>query len=210
GERASGHDTMTTRRPDTLLTTTGPPMPAPVILSIDQGTTSSRSVVYDGSTFAVLGSAQQEIKQHYPRDGWVEHEPEDIWYSVARTVREALAKAGRDPKDVAAVGITNQRETMVVWDRATGRPAHRAIVWQDRRTTDFCREHAADQPALTARTGLVLDPYFSGTKLRWMMENAPGLQPAAEAGKLATGTVDSFLIWRLTRRGGAAPPAHHP
>src|SRR5262245_25160934 len=176
-------------------------MPAPVILSIDQGTTSSRSVVYDGSTFAVLGSAQQEIKQHYPRDGWVEHEPEDIWYSVARTVREALAKAGRDPKDVAAVGITNQRETVVVWDRASGRPSHRAIVWQDRRTTDFCREPAADQPALTARTGLVLDPYFSGTKLRWMLENAPGLQPAAEAGKLATGTVDSFLIWRLT--GGA-------
>src|SRR5262245_52272151 len=176
-------------------------MPAPVILSIDQGTTSSRSVVYDGSTFAVLGSAQQEIKQHYPRDGWVEHEPEDIWYSVARTVREALTKVGRNPKDVAAVGITNQRETVVVWDKATGRPVHRAIVWQDRRTTDFCREHAGDQPMLTARTGLVLDPYFSGTKLRWMLENAPDLQPAAEAGKLATGTVDSFLIWRLT--GGA-------
>src|SRR3954447_16339590 len=128
-------------------------MTAPVILSIDQGTTSSRAVVFDADTFAVLGTAQQEIGQHYPHDGWVEHEPEDIWYSVARTVREALAKARRDAKDVAAVGITNQRETVVVGDRAPGRPVHRAIVWQDRRTTDFCREHAADQPTLTARTG---------------------------------------------------------
>jgi glycerol kinase len=174
----------------------------PVILSIDQGTTSSRAVVYDAATFAVLGSAQQEIQQHYPRDGWVEHEPEDIWYSVARTVREALAKAGRDAKEVAAVGITNQRETVVVWDRATGRPVHRAVVWQDRRTTDFCRQHAADQPMLTAKTGLVLDPYFSGTKLRWILENNPDVKRDAAAGKLACGTVDAFVIWRLT--GGAS------
>jgi glycerol kinase len=117
-------------------------------------------------------------------------------------VREALATAGRSPADVAAVGITNQRETVVVWDRATGRPAHRAVVWQDRRTTDFCRERAADQPMLTAKTGLVLDPYFSGTKLRWLLANDPALKPAAERGGLAAGTVDSFLIWRLT--GGAA------
>src|SRR5438045_9381213 len=109
-------------------------MSSPVILSIDQGTTSSRAVVYDASTFEVLGSAQQEIEQHYPKDGWVEHEPEDIWYSVARTVREALAAAGRPPADVAAVGITNQRETVVVWDRATGRPFGRAIVGPARRT----------------------------------------------------------------------------
>jgi glycerol kinase len=177
-------------------------MPAPVILAIDQGTTSSRAVVYDAATFAVLASAQQEIKQHYPRDGWVEHEPEDIWYSVARTVREALSKSGRDPKDVAAVGITNQRETVVVWDRASGRPVHRAIVWQDRRTTDFCRERASDQLMLTAKTGLVLDPYFSGTKLRWILENSPDLKPSAAAGKLACGTIDSFVIWRLT--GGAS------
>ncbi len=177
-------------------------MTSPVVLAIDQGTTSSRAVVFDAATFAVLGSAQQEIGQHYPKDGWVEHEPEDIWYSVARTVREALAKSGRDPKSVAAVGITNQRETVIVWDRATGRAAHRAIVWQDRRTTDFCREHAADQPMLTAKTGLVLDPYFSGTKLRWMLENVAGIKPKAEAGELAFGTVDSFLIWRLT--GGIA------
>jgi glycerol kinase len=173
-----------------------------VILAIDQGTTSSRAVVYDAATFAVLASAQQEIEQHYPKDGWVEHEPEDIWYSVARTVREALATSGRQPADVLSVGITNQRETVVVWERADGRPVHRAIVWQDRRTTDFCRERAADQPWLTERTGLVLDPYFSGTKLRWLLENKPELRPAAERGELACGTIDSFLIWRLT--GGAA------
>src|SRR5436305_5448060 len=119
-------------------------MRAPLVLAIDQGTTSSRAVLYDAATFQPVATAQQEIEQHYPRDGWVEHEPEDIWYSVARTVREALAKAGREPKAVAAIGITNQRETVVAWDRATGRAVHRAIVWQDRRTTDFCRSHAAD------------------------------------------------------------------
>ncbi|MCE9560619.1 MAG: glycerol kinase GlpK [Planctomycetes bacterium] len=173
-------------------------MSSPVILAIDQGTTSSRAVVYDPTTFAVLGSAQQEIEQHYPRDGWVEHEPEEIWYSVARTVREALAKSGREAKSIAAIGITNQRETTVVWERVTGRTVGRAIVWQDRRTTDFCREHVAKQPWLTSKTGLVLDPYFSGTKLRWMLENVPELKTAAESGQLAAGTVDSFLIWRLT------------
>ena len=176
-------------------------MSPPLILAIDQGTTSSRALVYDAATFAVLGSAQQEIEQHYPRDGWVEHEPEDIWYSVARTVREALARSGCDAKSVAAIGITNQRETVVVWDRPTGTQRHRAIVWQDRRTTDFCREHAADQPWLTERTGLVLDPYFSGTKLRWMLEADPTLEVLARNGQVAFGTVDSFLIWRLT--GGA-------
>src|SRR5437763_4025343 len=129
-------------------------MTSPVVLAIDQGTTSSRAVVFDSATFAVLASAQQEIEQHYPRDGWVEHEPEDVWYSVARTVREALANSGRAPNEVAAIGITNQRETVLMWDRINGRAVHRAIVWQDRRTTDFCRAHAADQPMLTARTGL--------------------------------------------------------
>jgi glycerol kinase len=175
-------------------------MPSPVILAIDQGTTSSRAVAFDADTFAILGSAQQEIEQCYPRDGWVEHKPEDIWYSVARTVREALANAGRTASEVAAVGITNQRETVVVWDRSTDTPLHRAIVWQDRRTTDFCRAHAADQPWLTERTGLVLDPYFSGTKLHWLFEHDPQLRPAAERGQLACGTVDSFLVWRLTGR----------
>jgi glycerol kinase len=174
----------------------------PVVLAVDQGTTSTRAVVYDPAEFAALGSAQQEIEQHYPRDGWVEHEPEDIWYSVARTCREALTAAGRSPRDVAAVGITNQRETVVVWDRATGRPVHRAVVWQDRRTTDFCRSRAADGPWLGAKTGLVLDPYFSATKLHWLLTARPDLRPAAGRGDLAAGTVDTFLIWRLT--GGAS------
>ncbi len=173
-------------------------MPPAVVLAIDQGTTSSRAVVFDPADFSVLGGAQQEIEQHYPRDGWVEHEPEDIWYSVARTAREALARAGADPRSVAAVGITNQRETVVVWDRQTGRAVGRAVVWQDRRTTDFCRERAADQPMLTAKTGLVLDPYFSGTKLGWILEHTPGLRAEAERGRIAFGTVDSFLVWRLT------------
>ncbi len=170
----------------------------PVLLAIDQGTTSSRAVVFDPVTFAVLGSAQQEIEQHYPADGWVEHEPEDIWYSVARTVREALANAGKGGADVAAIGITNQRETVLLWERATGRPVGRAIVWQDRRTSAFCRERKADEPMLKAKTGLVLDPYFSGTKLRWVLESKPDVRAAAERGELAAGTVDSFLIWRLT------------
>src|SRR5207302_7843699 len=113
-------------------------------------------------------------------DGWVEHEPEDVWYSVARTVREALANSGRAPNEVAAIGITNQRETVLMWDRTNGRAVHRAIVWQDRRTTDFCRAHAADQPMLTAKTGLVLDPYSSGTKLRWLFEERPNLRAPAE------------------------------
>lgn len=169
-----------------------------IILAIDQGTTSSRAVVFDPVTFAVLGSAQQEIEQHYPADGWVEHEPEDIWYSVARTVREALANAGVSGSDVAAIGITNQRETVLVWERASGRPVGRAIVWQDRRTSAFCRERKADEPMLKAKTGLVLDPYFSGTKLRWMLEAKSEVRAAAERGELAAGTVDAFLIWRLT------------
>ena len=173
-----------------------------MLLSIDQGTTSTRALVFDPVTFSVVGSAQQELEQHYPRDGWVEHEPEDIWYSTARTVREALAAAKCDPGRVAAIGITNQRETTIVWDRTTGRPVHRAIVWQDRRTTDFCREHASSQPWLTERTGLVLDPYFSGTKLRWLLNNDSAIRSAAERGELAFGTVDSFLMWRLT--GGAS------
>lgn len=173
-------------------------MTKPLLLAIDQGTTSSRAVVFDPSTFAILGSAQQEIEQHYPQDGWVEHEPEDIWYSVARTVREAITAANASPREIVAVGITNQRETAVVWDRASGRPVHRAIVWQDRRTTGFCRERAADQPMLTAKTGLVLDPYFSATKFRWLLTQQPDLKLRGERGELACGTVDSFLIARLT------------
>ena len=174
----------------------------PSILSIDQGTTSSRAVVYDSSTFAVLAVPSRRsssITRATAGSSTSRRTSGTRW--PARCAKPWRTPAVM-PKDVAAIGITNQRETAVVWDRATGRPAHRAIVWQDRRTTDFCREHAADQPMLTAKTGLVLDPYFSGTKFRWMLENAADLKPAAEAGKLASGTVDSFLIWRLT--GGAS------
>ncbi len=176
-------------------------MVAPLLLAIDQGTTSTRAVLYDSATFAVLGAASQEIEQHYPRDGWVEHEPEEIWYSVARTVREALARSGRDPRAVAGIGLTNQRETVIAWDRETGRSVYRAIVWQDRRTTEFCRTHATDEPMVAARTGLVLDPYFSATKLSWLLKQMPLLKVRAERGEVKFGTVDSFLIWRLT--GGA-------
>lgn len=172
------------------------------LLAIDQGTTSTRALVYEPSAFAVLGSTQREFQQHYPRDGWVEHDPEEIWASTAATVRGALADAGITGTDIAAIGLTNQRETVVLWDRGTGRPVHRAIVWQDRRTTEFCRDHASDQPWLTERTGLVLDPYFSGTKLRWLLESDSSIARQAGAGSLACGTVDSFLIGRLT--GGRA------
>src|SRR5947208_210167 len=153
----------------------------PLLLAIDQGTTSSRAVVYDATTFAVLGTAQQEIEQHYPRDGWVEHEPEDIWYSVARTVREAVAASGRSPAEVAAIGLTNQRETVVVWDRATGRPVHRAVVWQSRASAAICeRLRAAGwEGPVRRRTGLVIDAYFSGPKVRWILDQVPGAQARA-------------------------------
>jgi glycerol kinase len=172
-------------------------MPATHVLAIDQGTTSTRAVVYDRAASA-LGSAQQELTQHYPRPGWVEHDPEEIWQSVAIVVPRALAAGKIDPQDLAAIGVTNQRETVVVWDRATGQPVARAIVWQDRRTADFCRRHQADEPGITERTGLVLDPYFSATKLRWLLEQDASLRDRAEAGQLAAGTIDSFLINRLT------------
>lgn len=167
------------------------------LLVIDQGTTSTRAVLYDATTFSVLATARQEIPQHYPQDGWVEHEPEEIWYSVASTVRQVVDRVGK-PDELAGIGITNQRETAVVWDRATGRPRHRAIVWQDRRTTEFCRQHAGKQDWLRSRTGLVLDPYFSATKIRWLLEHVPGLRRDAERGEAVAGTVDAFLIARLT------------
>ncbi|CUH40332.1 Glycerol kinase [Jannaschia seosinensis] len=173
----------------------------PHILAIDQGTTSSRAILFNESLRPVA-SAQEEFPQHYPDSGWVEHDPEDIWQSVVRTCRDAVAQAGIDASDVAAIGITNQRETTLVWNRKTGEPIHRAIVWQDRRTAGFCREHAAHEAMVTERTGLILDPYFSGTKVRWILDNVEGARAAAEAGELAFGTVDSFLIWKLT--GGAA------
>jgi len=167
------------------------------ILAIDQGTTSTRAVVYDAMG-RCLGSAARELTQHYPRAGWVEHDPEEIWRSVAEVVPKALSAAQLEPKDIAAIGLTNQRETTVLWDRATGKAVARAIVWQDRRTAEFCREHRGDEAWLYERTGLVLDPYFSGTKIRWLLDQEPQWRRAGEAGKLACGTIDSFLIWRLT------------
>jgi glycerol kinase len=167
------------------------------ILAIDQGTTSTRAVVYDEAG-QCRGSAAKEFTQHFPQPGWVEHDAEEIWESVADVVPKALAAAKLSGTQLAAVGLTNQRETIVLWDRASSKPVARAIVWQDRRTTDFCRQHKAEEPWLFERTGLVLDPYFSATKLRWMLEQNPAWRAAAEAGKLACGNIDSWLLWKLT------------
>jgi glycerol kinase len=169
------------------------------ILAIDQGTTSSRAIVFDADMRAI-GVGRQEFPQHYPASGWVEHDPEDIWNSVVATVKAALDDAGLGAGDIAAIGITNQRETVVVWDRETGKPVHNAIVWQDRRTAALCEELKRDglEEVFTRKTGLLLDPYFSGTKLTWLLRNVEGLRQRAEEGKLLAGTIDSFLIWRLT------------
>ncbi|UIJ73097.1 glycerol kinase GlpK [Aurantimonas sp. HBX-1] len=169
------------------------------VLAIDQGTTSSRAIVFDDG-FRVVGMGQEEFPQHFPRSGWVEHDPEDIWSSVVATVRSALADASLSAADIAALGITNQRETTLIWDRDTGRPIHNAIVWQDRRTAEICQRLVADgcEPAVTAKTGLIVDPYFSGTKIGWLLDNVDGARAKAEAGRLAFGTVDTFLLWRLT------------
>jgi glycerol kinase len=172
-------------------------MTTPHVLAIDQGTTSTRAVVYDAAG-RPRGSAGRELTQHYPRPGWVEHDPEEIWASVLDVVPRALAQAGVAGGDLAAVGVTNQRETAVLWDRAGGAPAAPAVVWQDRRTTDFCRQRQSDEEWIRGRTGLVLDPYFSATKVRWLLDQDAGLRGRAEAGRLAFGTIDSFLIWRLT------------
>jgi len=174
----------------------------PHVLALDQGTTSSRAIVFDpeGSAVAV---AQGELRQIYPQPGCVEHAAEEIWGSQVAVAAEALARAGLSARDLAAVGITNQRETVVVWERATGRPLSNAIVWQDRRTAGLCDRLRQDglEPLFRARTGLLLDPYFSGTKIAWILEHVAGARAAAEAGRLAFGTVDSWLIWKLT--GGA-------
>jgi glycerol kinase len=172
-------------------------MPASYLLSIDQGTTSTRAVIYDAAGRA-CGSAARELTQHYPQPGWVEHDAEEIWASVREVTPRALAAAGIVASQLVALGVTNQRETVVLWERDTGCPVARAIVWQDRRTADFCREHQADQQWIQSRTGLVLDPYFSATKLRWLLHQDAALRARAEAGRLACGTIDSFLLWRLT------------
>jgi len=172
------------------------------ILAIDQGTTSSRALVFDGEG-AIAGAHQIEFTQHFPADGWVEHDAEDIWTTTLAACKGALAAAKIEADAVAAVGITNQRETTVLWDRATGAPVANAIVWQDRRTAEACRKlvEAGHEPAIQAKTGLVVDAYFSATKLAWLLGTVPGARASAECGDLAFGTIDSFLLWRLT--GGA-------
>lgn len=169
------------------------------ILAMDQGTTSSRAIIFD-ETFEIEGVAQQEFKQHFPQSGWVEHDPEDIWNTSLETCRRALKEAGLKAEDIGAVGITNQRETTIIWDRETGVPIHNAIVWQDRRTADMCNrlEAGGHGQMITEKTGLLLDAYFSGTKIVWLLDNVNGAREKAEAGQLAFGTVDTFLIWRLT------------
>jgi len=169
------------------------------VLAIDQGTTSTRAIVFD-ARFRVCGIGQQEFPQHFPDSGWVEHAPADLWHTTLATVREAIDRAGVPAAGIAGIGITNQRETTVVWDRATGEPVHRAIVWQDRRTADVCARLRADglEPMVSSRTGLLLDPYFSGTKIAWILDHVPGARARAERGDLAFGTVDTFLLWHLT------------
>ncbi|WP_296641672.1 glycerol kinase GlpK [Roseinatronobacter sp.] len=174
-----------------------------LILAIDQGTTSTRAILFD-QTFGMVASAQEEFTQHYPASGWVEHDCSDLWSTTAATCRAVMEKAGVKAGDIAAIGITNQRETTLVWDRKTGKPIHNAIVWQDRRTSDMCKRLAAEgfEETVTDRTGLLLDPYFSGTKLAWLLDNVEGARTRAEAGELAFGTVDTWLVWNLT--GGAS------
>ncbi|MGQ9427333.1 glycerol kinase GlpK [Gilvimarinus sp. F26214L] len=169
------------------------------LLAIDQGTTSSRALIFDTES-SQLTVAQQEFPQHFPKDGWVEHDPAEIWASVHHTVTEALEKSGLRPADIAGIGITNQRETTLVWDRSTGEPVYNAIVWQDRRTEPFCRDLVEQgyEREVQDRTGLVIDPYFSASKIRWILENVPGTRRKAKAGELAFGTVDSYLLWKLS------------
>jgi glycerol kinase len=170
------------------------------LVAIDQGTTSTRAIVFDGA-LRPLATAQSELTQIYPAPGWVEHDPEEIWAGTLATVREAMAKAAVTARDVAAIGITNQRETTIIWDRATGKPIHNAIVWQDRRTADTCAalQGVGHEPEIAQRTGLLLDPYFSATKIAWLLDHVDGARAAADAGRLAFGTIDSFLLWRLSQ-----------
>jgi len=169
------------------------------LLAIDQGTTSTRAVLFHAD-LTIAAVAQREFPQHYPASGWVEHDPEDLWLTTVETMRIAIAQVGARGADIAAIGVTNQRETTVVWERESGRPIHRAIVWQDRRTASWCEALRRDglEGAFVRRTGLLLDPYFSGTKIAWILDHVEGARAKAERGELAFGTVDSFLLWRLT------------
>lgn len=169
------------------------------ILAIDQGTTSSRAIIFDAQANPVAVS-QAEFKQYFPQDGWVEHDGEEIWSSSLDVCRDVLKKAQLKAEDISAIGITNQRETTLLWDAETGELLHHAIVWQDRRTADYCTElkESGHEAMVTANTGLLIDPYFSGTKLRWLLDNIDGARERADQGKLRFGTVDTFLLWRLT------------
>ena len=169
------------------------------ILALDQGTTSSRTIVFDHAG-SVVASAQKEFRQIFPKPGWVEHDANEIWATQLSTAQEAMQKAGLRASDIAGIGITNQRETTVVWDRDTGTPIHNAIVWQDRRTAGRCDQLKArgKAPVIKRKTGLVIDAYFSGTKLEWILKNVPGARAKARAGTLAFGTIDTWLIWNLT------------
>ncbi|MFK7874317.1 MAG: glycerol kinase GlpK [Paracoccaceae bacterium] len=169
------------------------------ILAIDQGTTSTRSILFDESLTPVA-QAQEEFPQIFPDSGWVEHDPSDLWSTTAGTCRAVIERASVDAADIVSIGITNQRETTIVWDRATGQPIHNAIVWQDRRTADFCKElrDAGHSDMFSDRTGLLVDPYFSATKLKWILDHVDGARARAQKGELLFGTVDSFLIWKLT------------
>lgn len=169
------------------------------VLALDQGTTSSRSILFDRSG-NIAATAQREFRQYFPRSGWVEHDAEEIWASQSATIADVLTQVSAAPEDVAAVGITNQRETTLLWDRRTGVPVAPAVVWQDRRTADLCQRLRAEghEPQVTRLTGLLLDPYFSGTKLAWLLDNVPGARARAERGELAFGTVDSWLVYKLS------------
>lgn len=169
------------------------------ILAIDQGTTSSRAIIFDDK-MKIVASAQEEFEQHYPASGWVEHDPSDLWSSTAATCRSVIEKAGVPEGEIAGIGITNQRETVVVWEKETGKPIHNAIVWQDRRTSEICAEmrDAGYEDQAIEKTGLLLDPYFSGTKLKWILDEVDGSRERARRGELLFGTVETYLIWKMT------------
>ena len=183
-------------------------MTAKYILAMDQGTTSSRAIIFDPS-YSVVALAQEEFQQHFPNSGWVEHRPADIWRTALNTAKAAIIKAGISPKQIAAIGITNQRETTIIWDRKTGEPVYNAIVWQDRRTAEYCNglKSQGHEPSIAKKTGLLLDPYFSATKLAWILDNVDGARARAEAGELAFGTVDTWLLWNLTEGASHATDA---
>ena len=183
-------------------------MTAKYILAMDQGTTSSRAIIFDPS-YSVVALAQEEFQQHFPHSGWVEHSPADIWRTSLNTAKTAITKAGISPKQISAIGITNQRETTLIWDRKTGEPVYNAIVWQDRRTAEYCNglKSQGHEPSITKKTGLLLDPYFSASKLAWILDNVDGARARAEAGELAFGTVDTWLLWNLTEGASHATDA---